>query len=76
MVARPRPTLFKSPIASSSDRSRLADRSDPVPDDVWEEANRHYDDMQLAALVLQIANINVWNRLNIATRQQAGVHTW
>jgi len=26
----------------------------------------------LAALVIAIANINVWNRLNIATRQIAG----
>ena len=47
-----------------------------MPDDVWEDAATHYDEQQLAALVLQIANINVWNRLNVATRQQAGVHTW
>jgi AhpD family alkylhydroperoxidase len=56
--------------------TRLADREDPVPDDVWSEATEHYDEHQLAALVAQIANINLWNRLNVATRQQAGVHTW
>jgi AhpD family alkylhydroperoxidase len=52
--------------------TRLSDRSDPVPDDVWEEAAREYDEPALAALVIAIANINVWNRLNVATRQVAG----
>lgn len=56
--------------------TRLADAADPVPDDVWAEAARHYDEAQLAGLVLQIANINIWNRLNVATGQQAGVHVW
>ncbi|MBY5367487.1 MULTISPECIES: carboxymuconolactone decarboxylase family protein [Rhizobium] len=52
--------------------TRLSDRADPVPDDIWNEATRHYDGRSLAALVIAIANINVWNRLNIATRQIAG----
>lgn len=52
--------------------TRLSDRSDPVPDEVWDEAARHYDERALAALVIAIANINVWNRLNAATRQVAG----
>ena len=43
-----------------------------MPDEIWDEAARHYDETQLAALVLAIANINVWNRLNVATRQLAG----
>jgi len=43
-----------------------------VLDDVWDEAAAHYDEQQLAALVIAIANINVWNRLNIATRQVSG----
>jgi AhpD family alkylhydroperoxidase len=55
--------------------TRLADRPDPVPDDVWDEAARHYDEDQLGALVLTIAQINVWNRLNAATRQVAGSYT-
>ena len=53
-------------------RARLSDREDPVPDEVWEDAARHYDEQALAALVLAIANINVWNRLNVTTRQIAG----
>ena len=52
--------------------TRLADRPDPVPDEVWDEAARHYDEKALAGLVLAIAGINVWNRLNVATRQPAG----
>lgn len=47
-------------------------RHDPVPDDVWEEAARHYDERQLGALVLTIAGINAWNRINAATRQITG----
>jgi AhpD family alkylhydroperoxidase len=52
--------------------SRLSDRADPVPDDVWEEAARHYSEGQLGALVLSIGIINLFNRLNAATRQPSG----
>ena len=52
--------------------SRLADRADPVPDEVWKEAARHYSETQLAALVLSIGVINLFNRLNAATRQPSG----
>ena len=51
--------------------TRIGDRSEPVPDDVWDEAARHYDEQALGALVIAIANINLWNRLNVATRQVA-----
>jgi alkylhydroperoxidase family enzyme len=53
--------------------TRLSDRTDPVPDEIWNEAARHYDEPTLATLLIGIANINVWNRLNVATRQPAGV---
>lgn len=43
-----------------------------MPDDVWTEAARHYDERGLASLLLAISGINVWNRLNVATRQVAG----
>jgi AhpD family alkylhydroperoxidase len=52
--------------------TRLADRPEPVGDEVWNEAKRHYDETALAALLLQIAQINVWNRLNVAVKQVAG----
>jgi AhpD family alkylhydroperoxidase len=53
--------------------TRLSDRPDPVPDGIWNEAAKHYDEPTLAMLLIAIANINVWNRLNVATRQPAGV---
>lgn len=52
--------------------TRLSDRADPVPDEIWDEAVRHYDEPVLAALILSIATVNLWNRLNAATRQVAG----
>ncbi len=66
----------RAALALTEATTRIADRDDPVPDDVWGEAARHFDETQLAGLVLQIASINLWNRLNVATRQQAGVHSW
>jgi AhpD family alkylhydroperoxidase len=62
----------RAALALTEALTRIADSSDPVPDDVWDEAARHYDEQELAALVLSIATINVWNRLNVATRQVAG----
>ena len=52
--------------------TRLSDRPDPVPDEVWNEAARHYNDKELAGLVLSISLVNVWNRCNVTTRQVAG----
>lgn len=66
----------RAALALTEAVTRAADTTDCVPDDVWAAAAEHYDETQLAGLVLQIANINLWNRLNVATRQQAGVHTW
>jgi AhpD family alkylhydroperoxidase len=62
----------RAALALTEAVTRLADRADPVPDVVWEEAARHYDEKALASLILSIASINVWNRLNVATRQVAG----
>ena len=62
----------RAALALTEAVTRLDDRPDPVPDAVWDEAARHYDETALAGLVLAIAGINVWNRLNVATRQPAG----
>lgn len=61
----------RAALALAEAVTQLSNQSDPVPDAVWDEAARHYDETALAALVLAIANINVWNRLNVATRQVA-----
>jgi AhpD family alkylhydroperoxidase len=62
----------RAALALTEAGTRLADRPDPVPDEVWDEAARHYDEEQLAALVLAIAGINAWNRINATTRQVTG----
>jgi AhpD family alkylhydroperoxidase len=62
----------RAALALTESLTRLADEADPVPDEVWDEAARHYDEQELAALVLSVAQINVWNRVNVATRQVAG----
>jgi AhpD family alkylhydroperoxidase len=51
--------------------TRLSDRADPVPDDVWEQASKQYSEEEMAALLLLIALANVFNRLNLPTRQVA-----
>jgi AhpD family alkylhydroperoxidase len=70
-----------SPLFSDAERAvlalteaatRLADRTDAVPDGVWKDAAQHFDEKQLAAIVMHIAMINFWNRLNVTTRQVAG----
>jgi len=66
----------RAALALAESITRLADRDDPVSDQVWAEAARHYDEPQLAALVLYIATTNMWNRLNVATRQVAGAQNW
>ena len=66
----------RAALALAEAMTRLCDRSDPVPDDIWDEVARHHDEHALAGLVLAIANINLWNRLNVATRQMAGAYEW
>jgi AhpD family alkylhydroperoxidase len=62
----------RAALALTEATTRLSDRGDAVSDEIWAEAARHYDESQLAVLVLNIALINFWNRLNAVTRQVAG----
>jgi AhpD family alkylhydroperoxidase len=62
----------RAALALAEAVTRLADRSDPVPDEVFEEAATHFDEQQLGALILSIAHVNLWNRLNATTHQVAG----
>lgn len=61
----------RAALALTEAATRIADKG-VVPDDVWNEAARHYDEKQLASLVLNIAQINLWNRINVCVRQVAG----
>ncbi len=68
-------TRFTAPeraaLALAEAMTRLSDRSDPVPDVVWDEAARHFQERELAFLVLGVATQNLYNRLNVTTRQVA-----
>ncbi|MGH8016832.1 MAG: carboxymuconolactone decarboxylase family protein [Opitutaceae bacterium] len=44
----------RAALALSESVTRLADRPDPVPDEVWNEATRHYDETAMAGLLLSI----------------------
>lgn len=62
----------RAALALAEAMTRVADRGDPVSDEVWAEATRHYNESQLSALMLAIAQINMFNRINAATRQITG----
>jgi AhpD family alkylhydroperoxidase len=62
----------RAALALTEATTRLADNPDAVSDELWAEAARHYSEPQLAALVVAIATINAFNRINAATRQITG----
>ena len=64
----------RAALALTEAVTRVADQAEPVPDAIWDAAAEHFDEEQLGALVLDIAQINLWNRLNVATQQVVGEH--
>jgi AhpD family alkylhydroperoxidase len=64
----------RAALALAEAMTRLSDKEDPVPDEIWNEVAKHYDEKALSALLVSIAGINVWNRLNAAVRAVAGAH--
>src|SRR4051812_42277216 len=62
----------RAALALAEEGTRLADAATGVSDDVWQAARKHFDDEQLAALIVVIAAINAWNRLNVISGTPAG----
>jgi alkylhydroperoxidase family enzyme len=62
----------RAALELTEEGTRIADAAGGVSDDAWANAAKHYDNDQLAALTCLIALINVYNRLNVITRQPAG----
>ncbi len=60
----------RAALALAEAATRLSDRADPVPEEVWVEAARHYTEEELGAVVMQIGLVNLWNRLNVATNEE------
>ena len=52
--------------------TRIADAAGGVTDEAWENAAKHYEDDQLAALVSLVALINTYNRINVIMQQPGG----
>jgi alkylhydroperoxidase family enzyme len=69
-----------APYFTEAERAALAlteavthlDERDPVPDAIWNDAAKHYDERQLAGLLIAIVTVNTWNRLNVSVRMPAG----
>ena len=62
----------RAALALTEAVTRIADRPEAITDEIWAEAAKHYDETQLSGLLIDIATINVWNRVNVATRSTAG----
>ena len=62
----------RAALALTEAATRIADHPGAVSDEIWDEAARHYDERQLAGLVLAIGLINAWNRVNATTQQITG----
>jgi alkylhydroperoxidase family enzyme len=60
----------RAALALAEAVTRLTDWTDPVPDNVWDEAARHYSEPELGALVIQIGLVNLWNRVNLSAREE------
>jgi AhpD family alkylhydroperoxidase len=43
-----------------------------VPDEVYEQAAKHFEEAELAHLIAAIALINTWNRFGVTTRMTPG----
>ncbi|GGO30765.1 carboxymuconolactone decarboxylase family protein [Microbispora bryophytorum] len=62
----------RAALALAEASTRLADRADAVSDEVWDNAADHFDEKQLASILLMTAVSNLFNRLNAPVRQIAG----
>ena len=62
-------------LALAEAATRIADRPESVTDEVWAGLAEHFDEKQQAAIVTYVSLVNLINRVNAVTRQQAGV-TW
>ncbi|MFF5860355.1 carboxymuconolactone decarboxylase family protein [Streptomyces sp. NPDC012751] len=76
VAAWPEATVFtdaeRAALELAEEGTRLADAAHGVSDEVWANAAKHYDQQQLAALVLLVGFMNLANRMNIITRQPGG----
>jgi len=65
----------RAALALAEAVTRIADRPEAVSDEIWADAAKHYNEKELAALVLWIAMTNFFNRVNVTIRQPV-VQSW
>jgi len=75
------PAWREAPFYSDRERAALAwteavtlVSETHVPDDIYEEARRHFSEKELIDLTLAVVVINGWNRLVISSRTEAGTY--
>jgi AhpD family alkylhydroperoxidase len=59
----------RAALALTEAITRVADRKE-VPDEIWREAAKHFDETRLAQLISVIVMINAWNMVSVTT------HAW
>ncbi|MBN9589219.1 MAG: carboxymuconolactone decarboxylase family protein [Alphaproteobacteria bacterium] len=60
----------RAALAFTESLTRLGEHG--VPDDIYEEARMHFSEKELTELAFVVVEINGWNRLSIAFRNQPG----
>jgi AhpD family alkylhydroperoxidase len=64
----------RAALALAEEGTRLADASLGVSDETWAQVRKHYDDDEVAALVILVAMVNAANRLAVIVHQQGGAY--
>lgn len=59
----------RAALALTEAATRLVDRSQPVPTELWDEVTQYYDEEEIAVLILMIV---LTNRLKVVTKQVVG----
>lgn len=62
----------RAALAFAEEGTRLADAYEGVSDETWAAVRKYYDEEQTVALMIVVAAINTWNRLNVIARTPAG----
>ena len=57
----------KAALALTEAMTLIADKQ-RVPDEIYDEAARHFDEKEMAAVVMAVVTINGWNRIAITSQ--------
>ncbi len=67
----------RAALALTEAVTRAADHSgDLISDELWAEVTKYFDERQASGIILQIALLNFFNRINATVREQADKPSW